>query len=221
MKRLVGRIQIWWPVAIVLIAAVCVIVSGIWGRSFTGGCASDICNAVRSLEWEAMSAGLFGLAGGLAVIVAMRRQIEHSEKIAQKQRQDFLLVDINAQLADIEAICAACFVYITHTTLLSSAEVSDEIADAIVMKMYTEDDDYPIKDYLRRAEDLRQKNLVPMQIKEAFDQVIYKLRDLQTVVDLVSFEEIPANIKSLENAIETLRVDLISYRKRMLEFRIV
>ncbi len=40
-----------------------------------GGCTSPICNAIRSLEWEAMSAGLFGLAGGLSVISATRLQI--------------------------------------------------------------------------------------------------------------------------------------------------
>ncbi|KZB50778.1 hypothetical protein [Thalassospira xiamenensis] len=81
-------LKIWWPVVSVLLAAVFVIVSGIWGADFVVGNADAFSNAVRSLQWETMTAGLFGLAGGCLVLVATRQQIQHVKRHAIEQVVD-------------------------------------------------------------------------------------------------------------------------------------
>ncbi|PKR55072.1 hypothetical protein COO20_06705 [Thalassospira marina] len=88
LKQFWGNVSIWWPVAFVLFAAVLVIIFGIWGGGFVAGNTDAFSNAIRSLQWETMTAGLFGLAGGCLVLVATRQQIEHVKRHAIEQVVD-------------------------------------------------------------------------------------------------------------------------------------
>ena len=44
-------------------------------------------NLLRNLQWETLSAGLFGLAGGLAVIAVTRDQINITIEEGKRQRK--------------------------------------------------------------------------------------------------------------------------------------
>ncbi|CAM3366033.1 hypothetical protein [Thalassospira profundimaris] len=92
-KLTVNWLRELWPVIAVLIFSVIVIVIGIWSPAFVGGCVTPLCNAVRNLEWESLAAGLFGLAGGVAVIAIARVQIKEQRR-----------ADVELQLVDLDAL---------------------------------------------------------------------------------------------------------------------
>lgn len=87
------------PFVVAVIIALTVVWLGVNGTSYTAGCATAFCNSVRSLEWETLTAGLFGLAGGLAVIWATQTQIASQRKAAV----DLELIDIDSFIKELEA----------------------------------------------------------------------------------------------------------------------
>ncbi|MDG4721136.1 MULTISPECIES: hypothetical protein [Thalassospira] len=70
---------------------------GINGQAYVPTCTSALCNSIRSLEWETLTAGFFGLAGGLAVLWATRTQIASQRKAAV----DLELLDIDSFISEL------------------------------------------------------------------------------------------------------------------------
>ncbi|PKR54428.1 hypothetical protein [Thalassospira marina] len=69
--------KIYYPALfIVLLIGIAIFATGMTVN--ISECSADrwICNYFNRIEWEALCAGLFGLAGGLIVIIAARQQIE-------------------------------------------------------------------------------------------------------------------------------------------------
>ena len=85
-----------WPLILALIVALGLIITGVYGGEWVAGCTSATCNAVRSLQWETLTAGFLGLAGGVAVIVMTRYQLHESRKAA-----------VNMELLDVDALILA------------------------------------------------------------------------------------------------------------------
>jgi hypothetical protein len=85
-----------WPLILAMIVASGVIITGVYGGEWVVGCTSATCNAVRSLQWETLSAGFLGLAGGVAVIVMTRYQLHESREAEAK-----------VELADVDALILA------------------------------------------------------------------------------------------------------------------
>ncbi|WP_296999755.1 MULTISPECIES: hypothetical protein [unclassified Thalassospira] len=65
---------------------------GISGQTYIPTCTSHLCNSIRSLEWETLTAGILGLAGGLAVLWATQTQVASQRKAAV----DLELLDIDS-----------------------------------------------------------------------------------------------------------------------------
>lgn len=57
-----------------------------------------LCFGVRSLEWEALSAGLFGLAGGVSVVAVSRIQIREGRRAFAESQ----LIDVDALIRQYE-----------------------------------------------------------------------------------------------------------------------
>ncbi|OKH88085.1 hypothetical protein LF95_15535 [Thalassospira sp. TSL5-1] len=79
-----------------LIVALGLVITGVYGGEWVAGCTSATCNAVRSLQWETLTAGFLGLAGGVAVIVMTRYQLHESREAEAK-----------VELADVDALILA------------------------------------------------------------------------------------------------------------------
>jgi hypothetical protein len=168
-----------------------------------------------------LTAGLLGLAGGFAVIVSTRKQILHSEKIAQQQRQDFIIADFNKQLIDIETVCLASIAFKERALKLSDANEPEEIAIAIVESMLSEDESYDINHVIDLAKSLQSDKLVPLSMRESFDTVLTSLTDIWRVINNAEFQDIPRLAEDLETGIDQMRTELTSYRKQILGFRLV
>jgi hypothetical protein len=87
----------WGLVYLTILVAVFVVTVGVLGHSLAAGCATVLCGAARSLEWETLTAGLLGLAGGFCVIGITRIQIK-------EQRA----VEVERQLIDVDALIRQC-----------------------------------------------------------------------------------------------------------------
>ncbi|WP_147262289.1 hypothetical protein [Thalassospira xiamenensis] len=89
------NIKNWWPVYLTVLVAALSTIWGITADIWGAGCSTVYCNIGRKFQWETMSAGLLGLAGGLSVISAMRRQIEHDaiKQVHARMVDAFSLVD--------------------------------------------------------------------------------------------------------------------------------
>lgn len=100
MRRLVNVRLLTWRLAVVykvpfffaIFCALGIAWIGINGQTYVPTCTSPLCNGIRSLEWETLTAGFFGLAGGLAVLWATRTQIASQRKAAV----DLELLDIDS-----------------------------------------------------------------------------------------------------------------------------
>jgi len=75
----------WLPFGISLALAVASVVFGIIEPVVVSGCAKVACNWLRGFEWEAMSAGLFGLSGGFIVLIASKQQINATLNSTKEQ----------------------------------------------------------------------------------------------------------------------------------------
>ncbi|MBO6772387.1 MULTISPECIES: hypothetical protein [unclassified Thalassospira] len=75
-----------------VISALITVWIGLQGPTYVASCSSSLCNGIRSLEWETLTAGLLGLAGGLAVVWATQTQIVSQRKAAV----DLELIDIDS-----------------------------------------------------------------------------------------------------------------------------
>ncbi|PKR54430.1 hypothetical protein COO20_09885 [Thalassospira marina] len=58
---------------------------GMWFNSIKYCYGSAFCTYFKNLEWESLCAGLFGLAGGLAVIAVSKEQIKAQVDVSAKQ----------------------------------------------------------------------------------------------------------------------------------------
>lgn len=100
--HLVAHARVWWPFYLVLSAALSVLILGATSWIWLPGHSSAWANFVRTLQWETLSAGLFGLAGGVAVIGITREQMN-------EQRRTAVLVDLydldvyTAEIAEVIA----------------------------------------------------------------------------------------------------------------------
>lgn len=70
---------------------------GINGQAYIPTYTSPLCNSIRSLEWETLTASIFGLAGGLAVLWATQTQVASQRKAAV----DLELLDIDSFTREI------------------------------------------------------------------------------------------------------------------------
>lgn len=108
------HLKYWWVVYILLIFAGLVVYLGIDGVRYIRGCSDPICNALRSLQWESLTAGLLGLIGGVAVVVVTRRQMENANFIAKEAERRFLSNEIDNKLTDLFEFMAECELLSVH-----------------------------------------------------------------------------------------------------------
>lgn len=211
----------WWPVYLVICMATLIVLVGIFGDSIAGRCASDLCNALRKLQWEALTAGLLGLAGGLAVIVAMQKQIQHSDLIAQQQRRDLLLSDINIQLADIEKVYIASNAFKARVLKLGDPTEPEEIGIAIVESLFSEEEDYDIRHIIELGETLLKSKRVPLSMTEEFCDVLEALKTVWGDIRTTEFGNIPHHAAELDLANIQMHQELVAYKKQILDYRLV
>ena len=214
----------WLLVIMVLGTAFLVVIFGVWGESWVEGHNGAVSNALRTLQWETLTAGLLGLAGGLCVIVATRRQMAQAERIARQQRVDFLLSDINAQLFEIEDICIASSGFIDEARqIIEDEKANTQEANAEVrktMKKEANRNDFPMLVYVERGAELLKREKVPIVARKSFDKAWHNLRGLLYAWrgDFMA-ESLGDAIVRLEKSTAQLRRDLKKHKKRMLELR--
>lgn len=214
--------KLW--VALVLCGALFAIAIGIWGESFVAGDVGPISNAIRGFQWETLAAGIFGLAGGLFVIVATRNQMAQSERIAMQQQEDFLLSDINAQMGEIQDFCVACQEFIDRAENLGRLDEqgTDEhaIAKRIVAMQDSRDGEFPILKYINIADSLKRDGRVPAVALDDFDEVKSDLQNLRDAwQSTADGERLPETADRLRESTEKLRDALKKHKKRILEAR--
>ena len=64
----------WRLISIGFIACSSIAITGLWGESWVGNCASSPCNAVRNLQWEVLITGIAALFSGYFAILAIKSQ---------------------------------------------------------------------------------------------------------------------------------------------------
>tara|TARA_R100001015_G_C4572907_1_gene130706 strand:+ start:172 stop:936 length:765 start_codon:yes stop_codon:yes gene_type:complete len=215
--------KLW--VALVLCGAFFVIAIGIWGESLVGGDVGPVSNAIRGFHWETLAAGLFGLAGGLFVIVATRNQMAQSERIAIQQHRDFLLSDINAEMGDLGDFCVTCQEFIDRAQRLSGlaehGRTEDYIAERVSVSLDAKDESYLLIKYIDIAEELRSNGRVPAVAVEAFHDVTESLKGLLGALRTVSVGEkdLISWMYRLDYSTGVLREALKLHKLRILEVR--
>ncbi|OAZ15387.1 hypothetical protein TH15_06360 [Thalassospira profundimaris] len=204
----------------VLLAAISVIGVGLSGNSLVAGCTSNLCNSIRTLQWEALTAGLLGLAGGFSVIVSTRKQILHSERVAQQQREDFLLADVNIKLADIENFCTGGEAFMRISLELYKENELNSPADEIIKLLYSEDGISHVRRVILSADEIRKSNIIPLPLQGSFDRLARTMNDLWRCITSTAFHNIPKLAAELERDIDSMRFELINYRKQILNLRL-
>ncbi|MBS8275348.1 hypothetical protein DYI21_17285 [Thalassospira tepidiphila] len=184
------------------------------------GCTSNLCNSIRTLQWEALTAGLLGLAGGFSVIVSTRKQILHSERVAQQQRRDFLVADFNKELINIEKICLASIAFKNRALKLSDPNEPEEVSTAIIESLFSEDPDYDINGVIELGQSLQSNKLIPLSMRDPFETVLSSITDIWLAIQKAEFQEIPMLAEKLEVGINQMKTELTSYRQHVLSLRL-
>ncbi|MBR9779814.1 MAG: hypothetical protein GYB52_06815 [Rhodospirillales bacterium] len=220
---ILAHVRQWWLVYVALAGAFFSISLGIWGKDFAAGCASEICNVARTVEWEAMSAGLFGLSGGLAAIVVIRQQINTAVEIGIWQRVDTLLVDINKQLAKVEDFCVACQLFVEEADdLLQRMETQDEteLGEVISELIAFRRGERPIAEYLLIGRQLLDNRGVPAAIADSFERTVAALErlyaGLQGGIEMANLQDYCA---TLSDCVDKTSAAMWKHKRRILKVR--
>ncbi|RCK28347.1 hypothetical protein TH8_03025 [Thalassospira profundimaris] len=163
---------------------------------------------------------MLGLAGGLAVIVSTRKQIFHSESVAQQQRRDFLLADFSKQLVDIENICVACIAFKDRALTFGASDDLKQVSEDIMESLRSEQKDYEIKRILEKGQSLQVDNLVPLPIQDPFNIMLDSLKEVWRAIENLEYGEASTLAKNLELSIDQVREALIAYRNEILGLRL-
>lgn len=213
----------WHLVVIVLIIAVVVVIAGIWGSVWFAGDADPFANAVRTLEWETLTAGLLGLAGGLCVIVATRRQMAQAESIAAQHRRDFLLSDLNSKFSETDLCYAGFQEFIDEIEKIKAKEGGDVeagLAKAVVHLIELRNGERPVSAIIDMAKELIDRNKVPSGARDAFQNATHSLVELNNVYD-TDESMVPEKAETLRGDVAEFRDALKKHKERILEVRLL
>jgi len=209
------------PMVLAFFSALAAVWLGIWGERLVAGQLDPLSNAIRALQWETLSAGLFGLTGGLAVIFAVSWQISKSDLLAAQSRKDILMSDINAQFAEIDDFLVGCRMYACRIKFLAAGEDEKTIAQWISERMdYRRIRGYQGLRFADWAERLEGGEGITLALADQFAELRKSLRNVLGGVS-GAHEYAITYADELIKKIEDFQSALIEYKRQRLTIRYV